>query len=64
MEQIQTVAVNQKREAGSSVRTKIAGAVLFLILFQGIILFGPKFLGNWAHDNFHSYRHSIGMACH
>ncbi len=43
---------------------KVFGMVLFLTLLQGVILLGPQFLGNWAHDNFHSYRHSIGMACH
>jgi hypothetical protein len=64
MEQIQTVEASQKKGLAISAPKKVAGVVLFLILFQGIILFGPQFLGNWAHDNFHSYRHSVGMACH
>ena len=49
---------------GASANLKLAGLVLFLALLQGIILFGPSTLGTWAHDNFHSYRHSVGMACH
>ncbi|HXN07284.1 MAG TPA: hypothetical protein VN944_09505 [Nitrospiria bacterium] len=45
-------------------KVKMAGLVVFLILLNGVVLFGPEFLGNWAHDRFHSYRHSVGMACH
>ncbi|MFZ5863197.1 MAG: hypothetical protein ACOYXR_10205 [Nitrospirota bacterium] len=35
-----------------------------MLLMQAVVMFGPSFAGAWAHDGLHSYRHSLGMACH
>lgn len=35
-----------------------------VLAMQGVVMFGPSFAGAWAHDGLHSYRHSLGMACH
>lgn len=35
-----------------------------LMGIQGVIFFGPEVLGSWAHDAFHTYRHTLGMPCH
>ncbi|MHB8481650.1 MAG: hypothetical protein ACYDBV_02765 [Nitrospiria bacterium] len=64
MEQIQTVDQVRKADVRKESRRVYLGMVLFLALLQGVILLGPQWMGNWAHDNFHSYRHSVGMACH
>ena len=64
MEQTQTIDQVQEVDVRKGARRGFLGMVLFLALLQGIILLGPQLMGSWTHDNFHSYRHSIGMTCH
>ena len=60
MEQTLTHAVPGIKRAPMSV-IAVLGVVL---LMQAVVMFGPSFAGAWAHDGLHSYRHSLGMACH
>lgn len=60
MEQTLTPAVPGIKRAPMSLILAL-GVVL---LMQGVVMFGPSFAGAWAHDGLHSYRHSLGMACH
>ncbi|MFZ5864205.1 MAG: CbtB domain-containing protein [Nitrospirota bacterium] len=42
----------------------VIAALGVVLLMQAVVMFGPSFAGAWAHDGLHSYRHSLGMACH
>ncbi|MBI3606354.1 MAG: CbtB-domain containing protein [Nitrospirae bacterium] len=53
--------------AAPAVRRAPLSIVLALgvvLVMQAVVMFGPSFAGAWAHDGLHSYRHSLGMACH
>lgn len=60
MEQVMTQVVSGTTRPSMSV----IAALGVVLLMQGVVMFGPSFAGAWAHDGLHSYRHSLGMACH
>ena len=60
MEQTLTQVMTGTKRAPMSV----IAALGVVLLMQAVVMFGPSFVGAWAHDGLHSYRHSLGMACH
>lgn len=60
MEQAMTQVVAGTKRAPMSV----IAALGVVVAMQAVVMFGPAFAGTWAHDGLHSYRHSLGMACH
>ncbi len=58
--QVMTQVVTGTKRAPMSV----IAALGVVLVMQAVVMFGPSFAGAWAHDGLHSYRHSLGMACH
>lgn len=60
----QTQVITHAVPAVQRAPLSIVLALEVVLLMQAVVMFGPSFAGAWAHDGLHSYRHSIGMACH
>ncbi|HET8760226.1 MAG TPA: cobalt transporter subunit CbtB [Nitrospiria bacterium] len=60
----QTQVITHAAPAVRRAPLSIVWALGVVLVMQAVVMFGPSFAGAWAHHGLHSYRHSIGMACH